>query len=132
NVVGMNSILWTVASGQGSQGLGFAIPAADISFLSRDPHVPLGRRVVAVGNPLGLGISASSGIVSAIDRNLRQSPYDSFIQTDAAINSGNSGGPLFDLDGNVVGMNSILWTVASGQGSQGLGFAIPAADISFL
>jgi serine protease Do len=102
------------------------------AILSRDPHVPLGRRVVAVGNPLGLGISASSGIVSAIDRNLRQSPYDSFIQTDAAINSGNSGGPLFDLDGNVVGMNSILWTVASGQGSQGLGFAIPAADISFL
>ena len=103
-----------------------------VATLSRDPTVPLGRRVVAVGNPLGLGISASSGIVSAVDRNLRQSPYDSYIQTDAAINSGNSGGPLFDLDGDVVGMNSILWTVGNGQGSQGLGFAIPAADISFL
>lgn len=100
--------------------------------LARDNMLQIGRRVVAIGNPLGLGISASAGIVSAIDRNLSQTPYDSYVQTDAAINSGNSGGPLFDLDGEVVGMNSILWTVGMDQGSQGLGFAIPGPDISFL
>lgn len=100
--------------------------------LSREDKLELGRPVIAVGNPLGLGISASSGIVSAVDRDLKQSPYDNYVQTDAAINFGNSGGPLFDLDGLVVGMNSILWTVGKDQGSQGLGFAIPGADISFL
>ena len=100
--------------------------------LAPDGSLSLGQRVVAIGNPMGLGISASAGIVSALGRNLDQSPYDDFIQTDAAINPGNSGGPLFDLAGQVVGMNSILWTAGSNQGSQGLGFAIPGADITFL
>lgn len=103
-----------------------------VATFAQDNRLQIGRRVVAIGNPLGLGISASAGIVSAVDRNLSQTPYDSYVQTDAAINSGNSGGPLFDLDGQVVGMNSILWTIGKDQGSQGLGFAIPGPDISFL
>ena len=100
--------------------------------LASEDALPIGRRVVAVGNPLGLGISASAGIVSAVNRNLDQTPYDSYVQTDAAVNDGNSGGPLFDLSGIVVGMNSIHWTIGKDQGSQGLGFAIPASDIAFL
>ncbi len=94
--------------------------------LAREDVLKLGQRVVAVGNPEALGISASAGIVSALDRNLKTSPYDRYIQTDAAINPGNSGGPLFNLDGQVVGMNSLR-----NRGSDGLGFAIPVDSIAF-
>ncbi len=104
-----------------------------LSVVALAHHDPLlGQRVLAVGNPVGLGISVSSGIVSALNRDLKQSPYDRFIQTDAAINDGNSGGPLFDIQGEVVGMNSLSWTASQESGSEGLGFAIPATQLDFL
>lgn len=90
----------------------------------------LGDEVVVIGNPYGLGISASSGIVSALSRNLGLTNFDRFIQTDAAINHGNSGGPVFDLKGRVVGMSTALYTggVVKG-GSIGIGFAIPSSIV---
>ena len=70
--------------------------------------VHIGDPVLAIGNPLGIGISVSSGIVSALNRDIQDTPYDDFIQTDAAINHGNSGGPLVDADGEVIGINTAL------------------------
>lgn len=83
----------------------------------------IGDWVMAIGNPFGLGGSVSIGIVSARNRDISSGPYDNFIQTDAAINQGNSGGPLFDMDGNVIGINSAI--IARRGGSVGIGFAIP-------
>ncbi len=83
-----------------------------------------GDWVLAIGNPYGLGGTVTAGIVSALHRDLRAGPYDSFIQTDASINAGNSGGPLFDMAGNVIGINSAI--VSPTGGNVGLGFAIPA------
>jgi serine protease Do len=83
----------------------------------------VGDWVMAIGNPFGLGGSVTLGIVSARNRNIESGPYDQFIQTDAAINQGNSGGPLFDMDGKVVGINSAI--IARGGASLGIGFAIP-------
>ncbi len=83
-----------------------------------------GDWVVAVGNPFGLGGSVTAGIVSARGRNIGQGPYDDFIQVDAAINSGNSGGPLFGMDGGVVGVNTAIYS--PNGGSVGIGFAIPS------
>ncbi len=100
-----------------------------LKFAQNDA-VRVGDPLLVVGNPLGLGTSVSSGIVSALDRNLMNSPFDDYIQTDAAINHGNSGGPVLDRDGNVVGVATILVTEAAGQGSNGLGFAIPAREAS--
>jgi len=108
---------------------GRALPAAT---MAGDQNLKLGQRVIAIGNPVGLGISVTAGVVSGLDRNIKQSPYDDFIQTDAAINHGNSGGPLFDEAGEVVGMNSTLWANEADGGSQGLGFAIPGSDLTFL
>jgi len=85
--------------------------------------------VFAIGNPLGVGLSVSSGIVSALNRNLMDTPYDDFIQTDAAINHGNSGGPLFNRNGEVIGVDTAI--VSPTAGSSGLGFAIPATDAQF-
>ena len=84
----------------------------------------VGDPVVAIGNPLGLGMSVSSGIVSALNRNIMETPVDDFIQTDAAINHGNSGGPLFNMHGEVIGIDTAI--VSPTTGSSGLGFAIPA------
>ena len=84
----------------------------------------LGETVIAIGNPLGLSGSISVGVVSALNRNLHSTVIDDFIQTDASINHGNSGGPLFNLRGQVVGMNWAL--VSDTAGSIGLGLAIPA------
>jgi serine protease Do len=93
----------------------------------------VGDSLVVVGNPYGLGISASSGIVSALGRNLRLTNFDRFIQTDAAINHGNSGGPVFDMEGKVVGMSTALYTGGAGQGgSIGIGFAIPSSIVESL
>ncbi len=103
-----------------------------VATLAADQSVRIGQRVIAIGNPLGLGTSVSAGIVSAVDRDIKESPYDAFIQTDAAINHGNSGGPLFNEAGEVVGINSALYTSTSNGGSQGLGFAIPGRDVIFL
>jgi serine protease Do len=86
-----------------------------------------GQWVVAVGNPFGLGGTVTAGIVSALGRDLGDSPYDSFIQIDAPINQGNSGGPLFTQNGNVIGMNTAI--LSPSGGSIGIGFAIPANTI---
>ncbi len=91
-----------------------------------------GDTVIAIGNPLGLGSSVTSGIVSALDRDIQETPYDSFIQTDAAINHGNSGGPLFNIAGEVIGINTALFSPTGEGGSIGLGFAIPGNDAQFI
>jgi serine protease Do len=91
----------------------------------------IGTPVLAIGNPLGLGLSVSAGIVSALNRNINDSPYDDYIQTDAAINHGNSGGPLVNLEGQVVGVDTSLIAMPNG-GSIGLGFAITADDAKFV
>jgi len=111
-------------------------PATDLALLKIDgaslPFVRFGDSsrtrvgdwVVAIGNPLGLGGTVTAGIVSALHRNINAGQYDRFIQTDAAINRGNSGGPMFDLNGNVIGINSALYSETGGN--IGIGFAIPA------
>ena len=112
-------------------------PKTDIAVLKINadkalPFVPMGNSsaarvgdwVIAIGNPFGLGGSLSAGVISAINRDINAGPYDSFIQTDAAINRGNSGGPLFNLDGEVIGVNSAI--ISPSGGSVGIGFSIPA------
>ncbi|UVC06720.1 Do family serine endopeptidase [Rhizobium sp. TH2] len=109
----------------------------DIALLKVEPKKPLkyvklgdsrkmriGDWVMAIGNPFGLGGSVSVGIVSARNRNLNAGPYDNFLQTDAAINRGNSGGPLFNMFGDVIGINTAIYS-PSGGGSVGIGFAVP-------
>jgi len=104
-------------------------PLAIVHWASSDT-VQIGDPVIAIGNPLGIGMSVSSGIVSALNRDIMASPYDDFIQTDAPINHGNSGGPLFNMKGEVIGINTALFSPTSG--SVGLGFAIPANDARFV
>jgi serine protease Do len=109
----------------------------DLAVLRVKPTTPLpvvpfgdsdraevGDWVLAIGNPLGFGGSVTSGIVSARGRNINAGPYDDFIQTDAAINRGNSGGPLFNLNGEVIGINTAI--VSPSGGSIGIGFSIPS------
>ncbi|QFT31072.1 putative periplasmic serine endoprotease DegP-like precursor [Labrenzia sp. THAF82] len=86
--------------------------------------IRVGDWVMAIGNPFGLGGTVTVGIVSARNRDINSGPYDNFIQTDASINRGNSGGPLFDMQGNVVGINTAI--ISPSGGSIGIGFAIPA------
>src|SRR5262249_32623867 len=83
----------------------------------------VGEWVVAIGNPFGLENTVTAGIVSALGRHINQGPYDNFIQTDAAINPGNSGGPLLNTKGEVVGINTAIFS--RGGGNIGIGFAIP-------
>jgi serine protease Do len=90
--------------------------------------VSVGDAVIAIGNPYGLGQSVSAGIVSARARTLEDDPYIDFLQTDAAINRGNSGGPLLTADGTVVGVTSAIFSPSGG--SVGLGFAIPAETVA--
>ena len=112
-------------------------PKTDIALLKVEPTSPLsfvnfadsdkarvGDWVLAIGNPFGLGGSVSAGIISARNRDINAGPYDNFIQTDAAINRGNSGGPLFDMAGDVVGVNSAI--ISPTGNSVGIGFAVPA------
>ena len=87
--------------------------------------VRVGQPVMAVGNPFGLGGTVTTGIVSARGRDLQSGPFDDYIQTDAAINQGNSGGPLFDIDGKVIGINTAIFSPSGGN--IGLGFAIPSS-----
>ncbi len=115
-----------------------ADPYADLAVLkikTNDTFIPIkfgdsdkarvGDWVVAIGNPFGLGGTVTSGIISARNRDINLTRYDDFIQTDASINQGNSGGPLFNLKGEVVGINTAI--IAPGQaGSIGIGFAIPS------
>jgi len=95
--------------------------------LGSSEAVAVGDPVIAIGNPFGLGQSVSAGIISARARTLEDDPYIDFLQTDAAINHGNSGGPLLTLDGTVVGVTSAIFSPSGG--SVGLGFAIPAETV---
>ncbi|HEX2941695.1 MAG TPA: DegQ family serine endoprotease [Rhodopila sp.] len=112
-------------------------PRTDIAVLKVDAGHPLpfiqlgnsrdvkpGEWVVAMGNPFGLGGTVTAGIVSAVSRDIGDGPYDQFIQVDAPINRGNSGGPLFTQDGKVIGMNTAILSPTGG--SVGIGFAIPS------
>ena len=92
--------------------------------LGNSSDVRPGEWVVAMGNPFGLGGTVTAGIVSAISRDIGAGPYDQFIQIDAPINQGNSGGPLFTQDGKVIGMNTAIFSPSGG--SVGIGFAIPS------
>ncbi len=104
-------------------------PSAKLSFiqLGDSDAVEPGQWVVAVGNPYGLGGSVTAGIVSARGRDIGDGPYDSFIQIDAPINRGNSGGPLFTQDGKVIGVNTAIFSPSGG--SIGIGFAIPSDTV---
>ena len=86
----------------------------------------VGDWVMAIGNPFGLGGTVTAGIISARGRDIQEGPYDDFIQTDAPINRGNSGGPLFDMQGRVVGINTAIYSPSGG--SIGIGFAIPSDE----
>lgn len=112
-------------------------PKTDIAVLRVKPDTPLtavsfgnsekariGDWVMAIGNPFGLGGTVTLGIVSAVGRDISSGPYDNFIQTDASINRGNSGGPLFNMNGEVVGINTAI--ISPSGGSIGIGFSIPA------
>ena len=98
-------------------------PLKSVKFGDSD-KLRLGEWVIAIGNPFGLGGSVTAGIVSARNRDISSGPYDNYIQTDAAINRGNSGGPLFNLDGDVIGINTAIYS-PSGT-SVGIGFAVPS------
>ncbi|MDP9095392.1 MAG: Do family serine endopeptidase, partial [Pseudomonadota bacterium] len=98
-------------------------PLTAVSFGDSDTS-RVGDWVLAIGNPFGLGGSVTAGIVSARGRDIRQGPYDDFIQTDAAINRGNSGGPLFNMNGEVIGINTAIYSPSGG--SVGIGFSVPA------
>ncbi len=91
--------------------------------LGNSEELRVGEGVLAIGNPFGLGGTVTAGIVSALSRNIGQGPYDDFIQTDAAINPGNSGGPLFNKNGEIIGINTAIFS--QGGGSNGIGFAVP-------
>ncbi|HAJ21337.1 MAG TPA: serine protease [Rhodospirillaceae bacterium] len=113
-------------------------PSTDVAVLKIEldgktlPEVPwgdsdtmrVGDWVVAIGNPLGLGGTVTAGIISARGRNIQSGPYDDYIQTDASINRGNSGGPLFNMDGQVIGINTAIFSQTGG--SIGIGFSIPS------
>jgi len=119
-------------------------PKTDIAVLKIDPEVieiqpvnwgdseisRVGDIVLAIGNPLGLGGTVTSGIISSINRDIGGGPYVDFIQTDAPINRGNSGGPLFNLDGKVIGINSMI--ISQTGGSVGLGFSIPSSTAKLI
>jgi serine protease Do len=92
----------------------------------------VGDTVIAIGNPLGFNSTVTVGIVSGLNRDIMESPYDEYIQTDAAINHGNSGGPLVDTKGDVIGMNSVIVAPRNSGGSIGLGFAIPSNMLKFV
>jgi serine protease Do len=98
-------------------------PLPYVSFGDSD-HMRIGDWVMAVGNPFGLGGTVTAGIVSARGRDIHEGPYDDFLQIDAAINQGNSGGPTFSTDGRVIGINTAI--VSPSGGSVGIGFAIPS------
>jgi serine protease Do len=110
----------------------------DLALLKVEPKTPLpaatwgdsskarvGDWVLAIGNPFGLGGTVTSGIISATARDIRSSPYDDYLQTDASINRGNSGGPMFNLSGEVIGINTAIFSPSGG--SIGIGFAVPSA-----
>jgi serine protease Do len=143
-VEGAISVFAVTADGLRYKAKIVGMPAkADMALLRIDagddlPFVPfgdsdkmhVGDTVIAVGSPFGFDNSVTSGIISAVNRDIMESPFDDYIQTDAAINHGNSGGPLFNLAGEVIGMNSIIFAPTSGFA--GLGFALPSNDVEFV
>jgi len=102
-------------------------PLVAVKFGDSD-KLRLGEWVIAIGNPFSLGGTVTAGIVSARNRDISQGPYDNYIQTDAAINRGNSGGPLFNLDGEVIGVNTLI--ISPTGGSIGIGFAVPSKTVA--
>ena len=122
------------------KGLGFdlAILKVDVGYplpaikIGDSDKIRVGDRVLAIGNPLGLKGTVTSGIISALHRDLYGTPYNQFIQVDAAINHGNSGGPLFNVKGEVIGINNQIFSESATSGSIGLGFAIPSNDVAFM
>ena len=140
-IVGAHTVRVRLSDGRevGAKIVG-ADPITDIALLSVDAGrlpplhlgssdtVSVGDVVIAIGNPFGLGQSVSAGIVSARARTLENDPYVDFLQTDASINRGNSGGPLLTADGKVVGVTSVIFSPSGG--SVGLGFAIPAETVA--
>ena len=115
-------------------------PKVDVAVLKVESDKPLktvqfgdsdkmrvGDGVIAVGNPFGLGETVTAGIISARNRNIDSGPYDDFLQTDASINKGNSGGPLFNMQGEVIGINTAI--LSPSGGSIGIGFATPSASV---
>ena len=104
-------------------------PLKAVKFGDSD-KVRLGEWVIAIGNPFSLGGSVTAGIVSARNRDINSGPYDNYIQTDAAINRGNSGGPLFNLDGDVIGVNTAI--ISPSGGSIGIGFAVPSKVVQMV
>jgi serine protease Do len=106
-------------------------PLSVVQFGDSDA-VRVADRVLAIGNPLGLGGTVTRGIVSALNRDILDTPFDDYIQTDAAINHGNSGGPLFNEQGQVIGMNTAIFSPEANSGSIGLGFAIPSNDVKYV
>ena len=101
-------------------------PLKTVNFGDSD-KMRVGDGVMAVGNPFGLGETVTAGIISARNRNIDSGPYDDFLQTDASINKGNSGGPLFNLQGEVIGINTAI--LSPSGGSIGIGFATPSATV---
>lgn len=99
-------------------------PLVEVSWGDSD-KMRVGEWVLAIGNPFGLGGTVTAGIISARQRDINAGPYDDFIQTDASINRGNSGGPMFNIDGEVIGINTAIFSPSGG--SVGIGFAIPSA-----
>jgi len=102
-------------------------PLTAVKFGDSD-RLRLGEWVIAIGNPFSLGGTVTAGIVSARNRDISSGPYDNYIQTDAAINRGNSGGPLFNLDGEVIGVNTLI--ISPSGGSIGIGFAVPSKTVA--
>ena len=116
-------------------------PKTDLALLKVEPRKPLptvalgdsdsarvGDWVIAIGNPFGLGGTATAGIISARGRDIQSGPYDDYLQVDAPINRGNSGGPIFDETGRVIGVNTMIYS--PNGGSVGIGFAIPASTVA--
>jgi serine protease Do len=101
-------------------------PLVAVKFGDSD-KLRLGEWVIAIGNPFSLGGTVTAGIVSARNRDIASGPYDNYIQTDAAINRGNSGGPLFNLEGEVIGVNTLI--ISPTGGSIGIGFAVPSKTV---
>jgi serine protease Do len=143
-VDGAAEITVTLDSGETLAASVLSMASVDIALLQVQPEralVPVtwgnsdtvkqGMPVVAIGNPLGYARSVTAGIISALERDIRTSAYDDYLQTDAPINQGNSGGPLFNLQGEVIGVNTALQSQGDG-GSIGIGFAIPSNDVQFV
>jgi serine protease Do len=145
-ISGASAIVVTLSDGTTLNAmLAGEAPRSDIAVLRVFPSAPLppvqfgdsdklriADTVIAIGNPLGFTDTVTAGIVSGLNRDIMDTPFDEFIQTDAAINHGNSGGPLVNTDGKVIGMNTLIVAPGTYGGSIGLGFAIPSDILKFV